>query len=138
MADFSSNKPTFNIALGYVGLILQSLDLCSQYSREKDYLNWFFEQMVLYRWLSTNMEGDFNIALKGNNGNKLNEKDMFQMMEFFIADIEPILSRSSDSNLSKNLYIKLHRMELYLRKCLKDAGLEMKTEDDLLAPEEEW
>ena len=39
---------------------------------------------------------------------------------------------------SRDVFMELHRMEMFLRKVISKAKLEMKEEDDFLAPEEEW
>lgn len=132
----STSRPTFNIALGYTNFLLLSLHNCSEHSRQKDYDNWFFELLVLYRWLSTRMKGDMMNAIEGQPND--NKEDSFSLMEKYISEIEPLISTKQKGNGIKTLYFKLHRMEMFLRKMLKDAGLEMKEQEDLLEPEMEW
>lgn len=128
-------KPAFNIALGYTNSVIYSLWLCSDFARNYDYNGWFFELLNLSRIVSTKMRGNVIHIITGEG--KPEDNDEFSVLNKLFDEAERELINKKKS---KSLYYKLHKIELFLRKIIKDSGLEMKEirDDDLLAPEMDW
>lgn len=108
------DRPTFNIGLGYTNFLLYSLSLCDTHSRNKEYDQWYQEQMVLFRWVSTKM--------------KKEQMDVFDEKKKNIETL--LLTYIRKKNNALDIYNALHDMELFLRNIIKVSGLEMRGSED--------
>lgn len=120
-----TEKPNFNIGLGRINGILTCLYNAADYSRSREYLEWYFELKVLRRWLMTAIV-----------------KDQSELTPEWI-DLEKKFSNlrimiHNNTVSPDELYDALDDTELLLRYFIKKAGIEDIQTDDMLEPDETW
>lgn len=117
---FQREQSEFNSSLQYINYLNYYLNvLCSESSRNLELRDWFHNLMVVYRMLIT----------------KATEEEIKNLQE----DIKKIESLLGSSFLeSRKLYYILHNFESNLRIIMKKAGLEVKSKEDIMMPEESW
>jgi len=136
MGDDYRDQSEFNMAISTLARLNISLYLCSNYLKTMALWECFHELIVLYTELCTDMRGDLlNLVTDGQmKDKKKHSVDEFEIMENYIAEIEPMVAKFSSGNstpeLNKKLYTKLRLMKMLLMRIMKDAGLLMKMKQD--------
>lgn len=130
MEDYRA-QADFDMAVLTLGRIHTSLFNCDNFARSMDYFSWFKELFVLYREVSTEMKGDVSNILKNPVELEVNpkKKDEFVVIHKMFSEIEPLINRKNGVS-HRDLFLKLHVLEIYLRRVLKDSGMYMKMKDD--------
>lgn len=121
MADEERSKSEFNMAVSYLNRLNAILYTADEAAMDLDVYTWFHTLLTLYRELSTEMKPkemeDFEAQIK-----ELNPKIGLAMNERL----------KGNGDVDQDLYSKLHRFEIGLRKILKDSGLQNKNQDSAL------
>lgn len=113
--QFSERQQSeFNMAISYLNRINYIIYLCNESALTRDYSKWFHSLLTLYREISTEMK-------KNKDNNEFNKAMKY------IEKIQPMVTKY---NNSKELYMELHNFEMFLRKIMRDCGLQMKVKDD--------
>jgi hypothetical protein len=115
------SQSEFNMAVSYLNRMNALLYTCDEAAMTLDIYTWFHTLMALYRELSTEMK-DAEI----------------NQFEKTILSIEPQInlnlheSERGREAVEPEVYNKLHRFEISLRRVLKVSGLQMKMQEDAM------
>ncbi len=125
----------FNMAVSSLNRINVSLIICNECQRQKDLAGWFYEQLILFKEASTEMSGDIYkvLGIQLTKEQKKAVDDEFEYMRNLTKRLEPLVFNFTNNNApitTRELFMNLLNMEIFLRKILKDAGLLMKMKDD--------
>lgn len=112
----SRDKTDFNYAISYLNRINALFIQADESSMTLDMYNWFHSLLAIFREISTEM--------KGTEIDKYNER--IETINSALADV----MANSGGEIPNTLYMKLHKLELDLRKVFKDTGMQMKYKDD--------
>lgn len=110
----------FNDAVGYLGRLNSLFYLADEASIQMDAHRWFTSLMALFRELSTEM-GDKEIEHGTDTINDINPK---------VAAVNKEYRRTGTVIIDNVLYMKLNDFEIWLRKIMKSAGLQLRMFED--------
>lgn len=110
----------FNMAISYLNRLNFLFYNADNASMNLDAHSWFMSLLALFRELSTEMK-DKEIEEQENIIEEINKMMTSYNYKKKVRGIPGI---------ENNLYKKLHKLEIYLRKITKQAGLQTKTKDD--------
>ena len=115
------SQSEFNMAVSYLNRLNALFYECNIAAMNLDAHRWFHALMALFRELSTEM----------------NQTKEIELWESKILDINNDVSnhikdmqKRGVSYIKPPLYFKLHNFELFIRKILKDSGLQMRMQED--------
>jgi hypothetical protein len=114
----TNNKAEFNMAVSYLNRLNILLTACDSASINLDIYSWFHSLLAINRELSTWMD-DEEIAAFNKTVNEINPM-LNQLYKRGMKEID------------HKLYMKLHNMEIDLRKIADKSGLMMKMADDAM------
>lgn len=117
----------FNMAVDYLARLNTQFYISNDASMRYDAHQWAQSLAVLFRELSTKMtEEEARTQTK-------------ELKEIFDA-VNQHNARANKGRvgIDPELYWRLHTFELFIRQVLKASGLESKTKDDWLTPDESW
>lgn len=117
-SDFREQSE-FNMAVSYLNRLNSLLYAANEAALNLNPHYWFHILMTLYRELHNSMEKDE--PEKGQQ--KLNE--IKPLIDDWIRN-----ERTGKTQVSNELYMRLHNFEIFLRKIMKNSGLLLKTTDD--------
>lgn len=110
----------FNMAISYLNRLNELFYEADRAAIELNAYTWFNVLIALYRELSTEM----------------NEKELTEWDETIFkinASIQNSMRQSSQTGMVKinnELYLKLHKFEMFLRRICKSSGLQNKMKED--------
>lgn len=110
----------FNMAISYLNRLNSILYSLDNAALELDAHAWYHNLRVLFRELSTEMKDD-EIALWNQKGEQLNQAVIKQMNTN---------QRNQRIEIGQELYAELNTYELFLRRILKESGLQGKMKMD--------
>lgn len=126
MTDFDERKQSeFSGDVNYLNRLNVLLALCSEHSTELNVFDWFHVLMALKRELSTEMK----VSKTTKENIELKECDKFS------NKIRPLITnylneqKRGRGEISVDLYDELDKFEIYLRKIIKESGLQNKMKD---------
>jgi len=110
----------FNMAISYLNRLNQWFYLAGESRLRLDSYNWFHALTLLFSELSTEMKQ-----------NEIDEKNK----EILSLNTRVVKNQQSNINSKKisippKLWLELHKFELFLRKVMKESGLQIKMKDD--------
>jgi len=117
--EFDREQSEFNMAVSYLNRLNALFYYCNASAMELDAYSWFNSLITLYRELSTEMK-----------------PSEAEIIEDSITKIYPEVmkwvsfSNKGRKDVKPDLFFNLHRLEMYIRKIMKDAGLQNKMMDD--------
>jgi hypothetical protein len=109
----------FNMAISYLNRLNGLFYLCDEYSMGMDAYNWMMTLVTLFRELSTHMK-EQEIEER-----KTQLKQLFEMINKHNQSI-----MRGKTGINEELYWKLSDFELFIRRVLKESGLETKMQND--------
>jgi len=120
MPDFEQNeRAEFNQAVSYLNRLNILFSGCDQASINLDIFGWYHSILALMRelstWMSVDQRSDFDQRIREINGN----------LKIYLGQ-----AQKGNSNISSDLYMMLHELEIKLRDIAHKAGLLMKMQDD--------
>jgi len=110
----------FNDAVGYLGRLNSLFYLADEASIQMDAHRWFCALMALFRELSTEMKPD-----EINYGT-----DMINQINPKVGHVNKEFRKSGIVSVDNELYMMLNDFEIWLRKIMKSAGLQLRMADD--------
>lgn len=114
-------KTEFNMAVSYLNRINALFYIADEAAMALDINSWFHALLCLFRELSTELKPDeiaaFNIKIAAIR-NDINIEGKKMVTKFNTLEISP------------KVYNGLHDFEISMRKVMKEAGLQMKMQDD--------
>lgn len=113
-------KQEFNMAVSYLNRLNAEFYMAVDSSLKLDIHNWFHSLLCIYRELSTEMK-EKEISIMDQRIMVLNNEIQEQLRT---------TSKTGHFMVNPELYMKLHSLELDLRKILKEAGLQNKEIED--------
>lgn len=123
MSDFESqDKAEFNMAVSYLNRLNTLLTACDQSSISLDIYTWFHSLLALIRELSTWMTQDQATAFE----------NVIKRVNPQVSQAYSKINRTGKVEITNELYMDLHHMELELRTIANKAGLLMKMADSAL------
>jgi len=114
------DQTEFNMAVSYLGRLNNLFYLADNFSIELNSHQWFHTLNTLFRELSTEMK---------NNEIEEWEKEIKEINKL-VAKANKDYIQKGKEGITEDLYMKLHKFELFLRKVCKDSGLQMKMQED--------
>jgi len=121
MGNVNEREQTeFNMAVSYLGRLNNLFYVADNSSIELNAHMWFHVLLTIFRELSTEMKeeeiGQWEKKIGGIN--------------FAIAKLNKDISRKGTNFIPNDIYLELHKFEMFLRKICKDSGLQMKMQED--------
>ena len=119
MADEGRDQSEFNMAVSYLNRINGLFYVAESAAITLDTYTWFHALLAIYRELSTEMHED--------------ELELWEQKSDLIhAKLSNYIRRKDMGfeNVPPELYKGLHKFELFLRKILKESGLQNKMMND--------
>lgn len=110
----------FNMAISYLNRLNQWFYLAGESRLKLDSFNWFHALTLLFSELSTEMEPE-EIEEKNKEILKLNT---------LVVKNQQFCMNAKKISIPPQLWLQLHKFELFLRKVMKESGLQMKMKDD--------
>ena len=110
----------FNMALSYLNRLNNLFYEADKAAIELNAFGWYNVLLALYRELSTEM--------KEEEIEKWN-KEIFIIGKAVQLNIKK-MSNTREIKMTNQLYLQLHKFELFLRRVLKQSGLQMKMKED--------
>lgn len=116
------SQSEFNMAVSYLNRLNTLFSLADESAIQLDIYTWFHTLMSIQRELSTEMK-----------------EEEIKFFNKIIDDIQPSVQkavaekdRTGKTQISHELYRKMHNFEIDLRSILKDSGLLMKMKDSAM------
>ena len=113
-------KSDFNMAVSYLNRLNTLFYTADEASMTHNIYQWFNALLNLFRELSTEMKED---ELKEK---REEAEDIFKDVNKHVEE----MNKTGIAQVTPELYWKLHNFELFLRRILKEAGLQMKMAED--------
>jgi len=113
------DQSEFNMAVSFLNRLNGLFYVCDDASMSMNINDWFQSLVVIFRELSTEMK-EAEITIKNND------------IKLIFGKVNRHIDQSNkrgQMGISKELYWDLHEFELFLRKILKDSGLQQKMKD---------
>jgi len=110
----------FNMAVSYLNRLNQWFYLAGESRLRLDSYNWFHALTLLFSELSTEMKKD-EIETKNKEILSLNTR---------VVKNQQSNMNSKRISIPPKLWLELHEFELFLRKVMKESGLQNKMKDD--------
>jgi len=110
----------FNMAVSYLNRLNNLFYICDASAMELNSHQWYHTLLAIFRELSTEMK-DKEIEEKEEEINLINR---------LLTQNNKTTSRTGKQMINPELYFKLHKFELFLRRIMKDSGLQNKMKDD--------
>lgn len=122
------DQSEFNMAVSYLNRLNTLFYLCDESSMTLDVNTWYHSLMALFRELSTEMKDE-----------EINEiENKFMIINNQIQQHLRETKRKGTNDIKPELYQSLHKIEINIRKVLKESGLQHKMKEDWLSPDEDW
>jgi len=118
----------FNMAISYLNRLNQWFYLAGESRLKLDSFNWFHALTLLFSELSTEMK-EPEIKVKNKEITKLNTK---------VVKNQQACMNTRRVYIPEDLWLELHNFELFLRKVMKDSGLQMKMKKDIDETPDDW
>jgi len=120
MQEHQRDSSEFNMAVSYLNRLNTLFYICDEASMNHEPFTWINTLMTLFRELSTEMEE------KELEDKKIVSKKLFYDVNKYIESI----NATGRKEITPDLYWELHEFENFLRKVLKESGLQMKMKSD--------
>ena len=111
----------FNMAVSYLNRLNNWFYLGGESAMNLDAFGWFQALTQIFRELSTEMKED-EIKEKNEEVIKLNE---------WVVRNQTKKSHTKQSQIDPLLWLELHKFELFLRKVMKEAGLQTRMKEEV-------
>lgn len=121
MADNNRDQSEFNMAVSYLNRLNNLFYLTGNAAISLDMYSWYHSLQVLFRELSTEM--------KDPEINQL-EKDSQVILGLLARHMKR--TGAGPALVSPELYSKLHKFEMHLRRVMKESGLQTKIMDNAM------
>lgn len=116
----SREQHEFNMAVSYLNRLNEWFYRSFEYSTRLDAFNWYHTLVGLFRELSTEM--------KEKEINQWNEE--IQKLNDMVVYNQRVCSQKKTLMIPKELWLQLHKFDLFLRKVLRESGLQAKIKED--------
>lgn len=110
----------FNSAVSYLNRLNALYSYADEAAIRLDIYNWFHSLLAIFRELSTEMKAD------EINKNKKTIDELREMVHMNMQRIE----REGVNSVKPEVYDKLHQFEMFLRKVMKESGLQQRILDE--------
>ena len=122
------DQSEFNMAVSYLNRLNVLFYMADKSAMDLDAYKWYHSLMCLFRELSTEMDAD---EIK-------NKEEELYNINVLIQHHLRERQKTGSGRINPDLYKKLHGFEMWIRKILKEAGLQQRMKDDFLAPTTTW
>jgi len=122
MADFDGDKreqSEFNMAVSYLNRLNALFYTADNYAINMDMWGWYHACLALFRELSTEMKEK-----------EISELNNLQIEIGALVNKQLNAQNSGGTSINHELYKALHSFEIKLRKVMKEAGLQLKAQDE--------
>lgn len=118
----------FNMAVSYLNRLNVLFYMADQSAMDLDAYRWYHSLMCLFRELSTEMKPEEITQKEAEliSINNLVQRNSIERRKTGVSRINP------------DLYKQLHTFEMWIRRILKEAGLQQRMKDDFLSPTSTW
>ena len=120
MVENETQKSEFNMAVSYLNRLNVLFYACDEAAMSLNVYTWFHGLLALYRELSTELKKD-------------EPEEYDKRISSIMKDVDNFLSRqrkTPNKHIPTELWMKLHKFEIDLRKIMDRSHLLVKREDD--------
>lgn len=121
MEETQRQQSEFNMAVSYLNRLNQWFYLGGEARLKLDSFNWFHALVLIFSELSTEMTGE---EIQKQN------KVIMELNRDVVVNTQ-YCANTKQISIPSELWEKLHKFELFLRKVMKESGLQTKMKEEL-------